>query len=77
MSRRSARQGSRRVIVVGSDARELRCSDRDGDPPERTARACGPDDPLVAAALGVAGPAAGRLAEVPVQALQALGYVVD
>lgn len=76
-SMRSARQGSRRVIVVGADARELLCSDRDGEPLERSAHGCGPDDPLVAAALDVDGPAAGQLAEVPVEALQALGYVVD
>jgi arylsulfatase A-like enzyme len=74
---RSARQRDRRVIVVGAETRELRCSDRLGDPLERVARDCPRDDALVAAALGVAGPAAGRVAEVPVQALQALGYVVD
>jgi arylsulfatase A-like enzyme len=74
---RSARQGSRRVVVVGADARELRCSDRRLDPLERRTSDCPQGDALAAAALGVAGPAAGRVAEVPVQALQALGYLVD
>jgi hypothetical protein len=74
---RSARRGPLRVVVVGADARELRCSDRRLDPLELRPTRCRQGDALVAAALGVAGPAEGQVAELPVQALQALGYVVD
>jgi hypothetical protein len=63
--------------VVGSDAREVRCSDRASDSLVERPTVCAPGDALVAVARDIAGPAGGQPAEVPVQALQALGYVVD
>jgi arylsulfatase len=75
-TQRSARQGDRRVQVIGADARSFRCTDRSLDPRERRAVDCR-SDALLAAATDVAGPSPGRVAELPVQALQALGYVVD
>ena len=74
---RSARRGARRVVVVGAEARELRCTDRRLDPEERHPTACPPGDALARAARGIDGLAEGSLAELPVHALQALGYVVD
>jgi len=74
---RSVRQGSRRVVVVGAEARELRCSDRRLDPEERHPTPCPPGDTLAGVARGVADPAEGEVAELPVHALRALGYVVD
>jgi hypothetical protein len=76
-TQRSVRRGTRRVVVVGSDAREVRCSDHVGDPLVERPTVCVPGDALVAVARDIAGPAGGQPAQVPVQALQALGYVVD